>query len=131
MKLLFKKMLVNILVLMVVMLPLRSVFAMPMTMSPDHCVVDTAEVEMAMMDHAGHNMPSSNLQDTQQEQEATACVCCDQCDGECTGCVHISSAITFDFLQLSDIRTTELVSVITDSLLTRTLSPPSRPPLTL
>ena len=131
MKLLVKKMLVNILVLMVVMLPLRSVFAMPMTMLPDHCVVDTVEVEMAMMDHAGHNMPSSDLQDTQQEKEATACACCDQCDGECTGCVHISSAITFDFLQLSDIRTTELVSVITDSLLTRTLSPPSRPPLTL
>ena len=131
MKLLFKKMLINILVLMVVILPLRSVFAMPMTISSDHCAVDTAEIEMVMMNHAGHHMSSSDFQDTQQEEKITACACCNQCDGDCTGCIHISSAIIFDFLQLSDLRTIEFISVVSDSLLTRIISPPSRPPLTL
>jgi len=128
MKLLLKRMLVNILVLMVIMLPLRSVFAMPLTMSSDNCVTDATKQEMVMMDHAGHDMSVVNVQDKQQQHAVTFC---DQCDSECADCTHISSAITFEFLQLTDVRTIEQVSVIADSLLTRTLSPPSRPPLTL
>ena len=113
------------------MLPLRSVFAMPMTMSPDHCAEDRAEVEVIMMDHAGHNMSSPDLADTPQEQKTSDCDCCDQCDGNCTGCAHSSSAVTFEFLQLSDLATIEFIPVVSDSLLTRLISPPSRPPLTL
>ncbi|MES0327806.1 MAG: hypothetical protein ABUK13_06415 [Gammaproteobacteria bacterium] len=129
MKLLFKKMLVNMLVLMVVMLPLRNAFAMDMSMN--HCEADSVEMEMTMMNHAGHQMPSSDLMTDQQEKKVTACACCNQCDGDCTGCVHISSAITFEFLQFSDLKLIELVSVVSDLLLTRTISPPSRPPLIL
>ena len=129
MKLLFKKMLVNILVLMVVMLPLRNVFAMDAPMN--HCKTDSVKMEMTMMNHAGHQMPSSDLMTEQQEKKVTACACCNQCDGDCTGCVHISSAITFESLQFSDLKITEPVSVVSNSLLTRTISPPSRPPLIL
>jgi len=131
MKLMLKKLLVNILVLMVVMLPLRNVFAMPMQISQDHCVVNQVDVDMSMMNHAGHQMPMSGLVDTKQEPKELACVCCQQCDGDCTGCVHISSAIIFSFLTLSDLTTIEFVPVVTDSLLTRSISPPSRPPLVL
>ena len=128
MELLFKKLLVNILVLMVVMLPLRNVFAMSMTMSPDHCAVDAAELAMVMMEHAGHNMISSDMQGTQLEQKVA---CCNSCDGECTDCVHIASAIAFGFLQLSDSSSIEFIPVVSDLLHTRIISPPSRPPLTL
>ena len=131
MKLLFKKILVNMLVLMVVMLPLRSVFAMPMDMSANHCATDSGDIEMVMMNHTGHNMPSLVSMDKQQEEKIASCACCEQCDGECTGCIHISSMITFELLQLSELRTTESVIVPTDSLITRTISPPSRPPLIL
>ena len=78
-------MLVNMLVLMVVMLPLRNVFAMPMDMSTNHCDTDSSDVEMVMMNHAGHNMSSLDSMDKQQEEKIAACACCDQCDGDCTG----------------------------------------------
>lgn len=131
MKFLFKKVLVNILVLMVVMLPLRNVFAMSMEMSSNHCVENTGDTEMSMMSHAGHKMPALDPVHNEHEKEVTACTCCNQCDGDCTGCVHISSAITFELLQLSDLKIIELVYLVSDSLLTRTISPPSRPPLIL
>jgi len=131
MKLLFKKLLVNILVLMVVMLPLRNVLAMPMQVSMDHCAVAQVDTSMNMMNHAGHKMPMSDLADTKQEQKKLACACCQQCDGDCTGCVHISSAIIFGFSALSNLTIIEVASVVTDSLLTRSISPPSRPPLAL
>ena len=131
MKLLFKKVLINILMLMVVMLPFRSVFAVPMTMSAGHCAEPMADVAMVMMDHANHAMSSADFQDGQQDRALASCTCCDQCDGDCTGCAQISSAITFDFLQISKVTSIELVSIVADSLLTRTLSPPSRPPLKL
>ena len=131
MKLLFKNMLVNMLVLMVVMLPLPNVFAMPMEMSTNHCKAGAVDVEMVIMNHAGHDMSSAKLQDSELDKKTAACACCNQCDSDCTGCVHISSAITFEFLELSNLNDVEVVSIMTDSLLTRTISPPSRPPLTL
>lgn len=131
MNLLFKKILVNVLVLMVVMLPMRNAFTMPMEMSPDHCSSGMAGVEMSMMNHAGHDMSSLNSSDTHQKQDVVSCACCNQCDGDCTGCVHISSAITFESPHFSNLEIIEIISVRSDSLLTRTISPPSRPPLTL
>lgn len=129
MRLLFKKILVNMLVLMVVMLPLRIAFAMDMSMN--HCKADLNEMEMTMTNHADHQMPSSDLMADQQEKKINDCACCNQCEGDCTGCVHISSMIIFELLQFSDLKVIELVSVVSDSLLTRTISPPSRPPLIL
>ena len=84
---------------------------------------------MAMMNHAGHDMPASDQAVSQQEE--SACVCCPQCDAQCTGCVHISAAITFDLLLLSDAGTVKPVSVSPGSLFTRTVSPPARPPQAL
>lgn len=129
MKLLFKKMLVNILVLMVVMLPLRSVFAMDMSMN--HCAADSDDMEMSMMNHAEHTMSSADMLDSQSVKKVSFNACCDQCDADCTDCVHISSAITYELLQLSDLKNSKFVSVVSNSLLTRTISPPSRPPLIL
>ena len=131
MKLGFKKLLVNILMLMVAMLPLRSGFAMSMDISPEHCAPNKVDIEMTMMNHAGHHMSAADQVDDSQQQKKSACVCCPQCDAQCTGCVHISAALTFGVLQLTDIRTIESVTVKTDSLLTRTVSPPSKPPLRL
>jgi len=119
-----KKLLINTLVLMVVLLSFRSVLAMPVVMTSGHC-------EEMLVQHAGHDMSAMDMQPTQQTEKVSSCTCCDQCGGDCSGCVHISSAITVSFLELSDIRMTEQVSVPGDFLLTRTLSPPSRPPLIL
>lgn len=130
MKLMFKKLLVNILVLMVVMLPLRNVFALSMEMAPSHCATDSNDA-MSMMNHAGHQMPMPDQADTGHGQKKMACACCQQCDGDCTGCIHISSAIIFSFLTFTDLRAIESVAISADSLLTRTTSPPSRPPLVL
>jgi hypothetical protein len=91
--------------------------------------MDGVEVEMTMMSHAGHDMPASVQ--TVSPQEESVCVCCPQCDAQCSGCVHISAAITFDLLLLSDAGTAEPVSVNPGSLFTRTVSPLARPPQTL
>lgn len=131
MKLLFKKFLVNILMLMVVMLPLRDVFSVPMDMSSNHCDTTSMNLEMTMTEHIGHTMPSSLSIDKEIDQKISSCACCNQCDGDCATCVHMSSAITFKLLQLTDLKDIELLAVVSDSLLTRTISPPSRPPLTL
>lgn len=126
MKLQFKKLLVNALVLMVVMLPFREAFAMPLQLSSKHCSQESMTGEMPMMNHVGHNMVSPN---PDQEQQSN-CGCCAQCDSDCTGCAHIS-AITFNLTFLSELNTTETVLTVSDASLTRTVSPPSRPPLVL
>ena len=120
MKLTFKKILVNALVLLVVMLPLRAL-SMPIDMSDD-CMMD----DMSSMQHEGHDMPQVDDEDKQ----ASGCQCCSQCSGDCTGCISMS-AVTFILLQLSDIKTHEPYIVTEKSLLTRITSPPSRPPISL
>ena len=85
---------------------------------------------MTMMSHAGHKMTSIDLGEKESEQKKSACVCCNQCDGDCAGCVHIS-AITYEFFQFSSSAEAVLLSIVTESSLTRNVSPPSRPPLIL
>ena len=119
-----KKLLINTLVLMVVILPFRSVLAMPVVMTSGHCAEMLAQ-------NVDHDMSAMDMQHTQQTEKVSSCACCDQCDSNCSGCVHVFSAITVSLLEFSDIRMAEQVSVPGDFLLTRTLSPPSRPPLIL
>ena len=130
----FKKLLVNILVLMVVMLPFRDAFAMPLNISSKHCMAESINVIMPMMNHEGHNMPvsvsASDSMDTDQGQNKSNCGCCSQCDNSCTSCTHIS-AITLNFFHLPESNSTEVILIVSDSSLTRTVSPPSRPPLAL
>ena len=126
MKLQFKKLLVNVLVLMVVMLPFREAFAMPLELSSQHCSQETLSMEMPMMNHVGHNMVSAKP-DLEQKSN---CGCCAQCDSDCTGCAHIS-AITFNLTFLSELNSTETSLTVSDASLTRNISPPSRPPLVL
>ena len=130
----FKKLLVNILVLMVVMLPFREAFAMPLDMSSIHCMAESMNIEMPMMNHAGHNMSVSvaisDLVEPEQEQNKSSCACCSQCDNGCTSCTHIS-AITLNFFLIPESNSTEMTLFASESSLTRTVSPPSRPPLAL
>ena len=127
MRLQFKKLLVNILVLMVVMLPFREAFAMSLELPSKHCSQESMSIEMPMMNHAGHTMAASN---PDQDQNQSNCGCCAQCDSDCTGCAHIS-AITFNLTFPSELDLTETILIVSDSSFTRTISPPSRPPLAL
>ena len=122
----FKKLLVNMLVLMVVMLPFRDAFAMSMELSSKHCAND--DMSMEMMNHAGHNMPASP--DVDSEQMQASCNCCDQCDNACAGCTHISAII---HKYLFSNKQSQLASFTIDAVssATRFISPPSRPPLAL
>ena len=119
----FRKILVNLLMLAIVVLPVPSVFSMSADMSvPDsgnHC----AE---AMMEHAGHDMTTDDVADN----DTVSCKCCGQCDGDCMGCTTMS-AITFELFQLSDATSGEIYPGTLQSFLTRSTSPPSRPPLSL
>lgn len=132
MKLLFKKLLVNTLALLMVMLPLSNALAMQLDQSSNHCEMDAENMAVMVVDHANHSLMTADTVDVDEVETITSsCTCCTQCDGECAGCIHISSVITFDLLTFSEIQKNELVSIMTDSLLTRTISPPSRPPLIL
>lgn len=131
MKLLFKKILVNTLALLMVMLPLSNALAMQLDQASNHCEMDAESMAVMVMDHANHSLISADAIDDEVETIASNCTCCNQCDGECAGCIHISSAIAFDLLAFSETQKNELVSIMTDLLLTRTISPPSRPPLIL
>lgn len=123
MKLAFKKILTNVLVLMVVMLPVRAI-AMPIDMSSDHCMSGDMAVEMSDMNHADRQMPAAD------DEQAQSCNCCKQCVGHCTACASMT-AVTFDLLQLSDAKIHKAYAVTADLLFTHITSPPSRPPQTL
>ncbi|MDH5711605.1 MAG: hypothetical protein OEZ15_08085 [Gammaproteobacteria bacterium] len=128
---LFKKILVNTLILMVIMLPVRNLSAISSTpssvISSDHC----KGMAVVMAEHAEHQVSSVILDETKpQNKNNTSCVCCKHCDGDCNGCVHVS-AIAFEYFQLSSQATAELINDISVVSLTRTVSPPSRPPLVL
>ena len=124
MKLAFKKILTNILVLMVVMLPLRAM-AMPIDMSFDHCMSGDMAAEMSGdmsdMNHADRQMPAAD------DEQAQSCNCCKQCVGHCTACASMT-AVTFDLLQLSDAKIHKAYTLTADLLFTHITSPPSRPP---
>ena len=124
MKLAYRKIVANILVLMVVLLPLRAI-AMPIDMSADHCMGGDMAAEMSAgmsaMHHDGHQMPSTT------DDKQSHCQCCEQCIGDCTDCASIS-AVTFDLLQFSETRAHEIYVVTADLLFTHNTSPPSRPP---
>ena len=120
MKLAFKKILANVLVLMVVMLPLRAM-AMPIDMSSDHCMNGDMAAEMSDMNHADHQMPVTD------DEQAQSCDCCKQCVSHCTACASMT-AVTFDLRQLSDAKIHKTYTVTADLLFTHITSPPSRPP---
>lgn len=120
MKLAFKKILVNLLVLAVMMLPLRAM-SMPIDMSADHCM----NGDMSSMQHEGHQMPSVNT-----DEQVSNCNCCEQCVGDCTDCASMS-VVAFDMPQFSETKPHEIFSITADLLFTHITSPPSRPPLLL
>jgi hypothetical protein len=122
MKLAFKKILANVLVLMVVMLPLRAM-AMPVDTSSDHCMDSEMTGEMSAMSHEGHQMPANDGND----QQASNCQCCEQCVSDCTDCASLT-VVTLELLQFSDVKNHDVYTVTTELLFTHITSPPSKPP---
>lgn len=122
----FRKILVNLLMLAIIMLPMPSAFSMPMEKaapaSSDHC--------KQMMDHAGHDMAVSVTKDEQADKNSVTCKCCGQCDGDCMGCTTMS-AITYELFRLNDITSRSVYNETLQSFNTRSTSPSSRPPLSL
>lgn len=122
MKRVFKKILVNFLVLMVMTLPLR-VISMPIDMSADHCMSGDISSDMSTMQHEGHHMPAVNGGEQTSNRN-----CCDQCVGDCTDCASLS-VVTFDQAPSSETRHHEIFTIAAELLFTHITSPPSRPPL--
>jgi len=120
MRLPFKQILTNLLVLTVMLLPLRAM-AMPVDMSADHCMNEDMSVEMPGMSHA--NRQTSAI----DEEHAQNCDCCKQCASHCTTCASMT-AVSFNLLQLSDIKADEKHTVTADVLFTHIAPPPPRPP---
>lgn len=121
MKLAFKKILMNGLALVVMMLPLNAM-SMPVDTSADDCM----NGDMTTMQHEDHPVSSMDADNEQAQQ----CDCCEQCVNACTSCVSMT-AVTFNLLKLSDLKAHEMFAVTASSLFARITSPPSRPPRTL
>ena len=125
MKSVFKQILANLLVLMVVLLPMRAM-AMPIDTSSDHCMDSEMTGEMSAMNHEGHQMPANDGND----QQTSNCQCCDQCVTDCTGCASLT-VVMLELLQFSDVKNHDVYAVTTELLFTHITSPPSRPPQVL
>ena len=125
MKLAFKQILANVLVLMVMLLPLRAM-SMPMDMSSNHCMSGGMAGDMSAMNHEGHQMPAI----AENDQQASKGQCCKRCATDCADCASMTVVI-LEFLQFSDIKHHEIFTVTTDLLFTHITSPPSRPPQVL
>lgn len=120
MRLPFKQILTNLLVLMVMLLPLRAL-AMPIDMSADHCMNEDMSVEMPDMIHASQQMSAAD------EEQTKNCDCCKQCVSHCSTCVNMS-VVSFDLLQLSDTQAHEKYTLTADILFTHIPPPPPKPP---
>lgn len=130
----FKKLLMNMLILAIIVLPFRMAFSMPVNGSGDssgddfgqHC----KDMAMASMSQSVLTpLPDTLLADA-AANPASQGDCCNTSDGDCTGCVNIT-AVYFDFLQFSDLSGNEMFSETPLSFTTQVISPPSRPPLVL
>ena len=130
----FRKSLMGVLILAIIVLPFRMAFSMPVDGSGDdsgdvsgqHC----KDMTMASMSqNALTQLPDALLADA-VVNSASQGDCCSMGDSDCTGCVHII-AVYFDFLQFSDPSDNKMFSETLLSFITRVISPPSRPPLIL
>ncbi len=120
MRLSFKSILANLLVLMVMLLPLRAL-AMPVDMSADHCANEDMSVEMPEMNHTNQQTSATD------EEQAQNCDCCKQCVSHCSTCANMS-VVSLGFLQLSDTQAHEIYTLTADILFTQIPPPPPRPP---
>jgi hypothetical protein len=122
MKLAFKQILANVLVIMVILLPLRAM-AMPVDVSSSHCMSDGMAGDMSAMNHESQQMPAI----AETDQQTSKGQCCKQCTADCADCASMTVVI-LGFLQFSDIKNHEVFTVTADLLFTHITSPPSRPP---
>ena len=140
----FKKLLMSVLMLAIIVLPFRMAFSMPVDGSGDdssgsigqHC----KDMAMVSMSQNGQ-VQSLDLQSLDPQLSDVLSVdaavnpasqggCCSMGDSDCTGCVNIT-AVYFDFLQFSDLSGNEVFSETPLFIVTRVIPPPSRPPLVL
>ena len=131
----FKKLLMNTLILAIIVLPFRMAFSMPVDNSKggsgQHCkgmamVGVPQNGQMQSLDSQSLDAPSVDVVMVNSVSQAD---CCSMSDNDCIGCVHITAVYYYDFLQFSEPSDTEVFSEASLSLITRVISPPSRPPL--
>lgn len=135
----------KLLIIVMILLPLRAVLAIELTdVASDSDVSDirmvvnnmvdnssSSDVEQAGMNQHCHGNPSPDVtiySDSSTEQAHSGCQCCSACDGDCSGCTSMQ-AIPLELLQFSESNTVEPISIVVPVLLTRSISPPARPPL--
>ena len=124
----FNKSLVRILILAIAILPFRMAFSMPVAASGNnsgqHCkdMVTASMHQDSLMQSHGKHLPSTDEQIVEKDD------CCSTGSNDCSGCAHIT-VVHQDILQLSDLPDNDVFYLIPFSLLTRIISPPSRPPL--
>jgi len=132
----FKKLLINMLILAVIVLPLRMAFSMPIENSGggpgQHCRAMTMVGMAQNVLTQSFDTLSSDMQSTDvDDKSATKGGCCNTSGNDCAGCAHITAVYYYDYLQLSDPSDNEVFSEAPLFFITRITPPPSRPPLIL
>ena len=134
----FTRFLSKLLIVLLISLPLRPVLAMDMVVPSDGVIAAEAS-EMSMPCHGSQqrdvavmNEASMNEAgvDSAIQQSHEGCQCCGSCDGDCNGCTSMQ-AITVELHEFTDANTIELISISVPMVLTRTIPPPARPPLSI
>jgi len=124
MKRVFKKLLPNLLVLMMVLLPLR-VMAAPVGMSSSHCMRVDLAAEMSA------DMPAVNSAELKAiaigDMQPQNCDYCPQCVGHCATSTN-ATTLPFTLPEFSETKVHKTHLATASLLLSRATSPPSRPP---
>jgi len=81
-----------LLILSLAILPMRMAFAMPIGEFADSTGSHCASMNMKM-DHSKMKHDSSDKEDSKQTSNSS---CCNQDNGNCSGCVHITAAFDND-----------------------------------
>ena len=113
------------------LLPLRAAFAMSgshedMSNTAASNVADHCKSMNMNMSHDMSSMPTSIDKQTDTSNNSA---CCDQCDGDCGHCIGSISAIESENLNLISQYYFDGHKVTIKNAISRSLSPPSRPPL--
>lgn len=117
-----KKLLSNILVLLIALLPYGMSYSMPVGDSRQHCkVMEMTEMQPAAIGH--ETVTDSHDVTTGQSMQGS---CCDN-KGDCAKCTNIT-AFYFDVLQFSDLFNDEVFIETPRSFISQVIPPPFRPP---
>lgn len=128
-----KTCLVLMLISSLALLPLRAAFAMSGGNTGDTVSTgNMADTDTSSLSDHCKNMMMDMSNDISSDQNAPSnnSACCDQCDGDCGHCIGSISAIESQNLDLISQYYFDGHNVTIKSAISRSLAPPSRPPLT-